>query len=236
MKFTCICFLFILLIWCWNETEGQVLGPELEAGSLEIGCIRKWFHRKLEPHFLSGADWGCTSVFIKYGVNQWLKLSAEGAVYNLKSKRSPDGEYRTYVLGAGIVSPILRYKHFRIALAFHYSESFYFQRSPSRYHSNTRSIVSTVQVERTFTVYRQNVTVWVAPGYVSDEIIQYAGRPYYISEEITYYREKMYRNKSLNNFGLAMGTNFLLFGHIEPFFHVVYADFFQPRVGIGYQF
>jgi hypothetical protein len=43
-------------------------------------------------------------------------------------------------------------------------------------------------------------------------------------------------NKSLNDFGVAGGLDFLFWDHLELFGHVIFAGHFQPRLGIGYRF
>ncbi|MDH5683758.1 MAG: hypothetical protein OEZ20_04760 [candidate division WOR-3 bacterium] len=231
MRFKFISHLFLLLLFSSNVTNGQVLGPELKTGKFEIGYFWKNIHRKLKPDFLSGNNWYVESIFMKYGVSNWITLSAEGAVWPIKDDRYPERNYRSYKVGAGIISRVFEIKKFRIALAFHYNEIFYFDRSPyesvdtSTYHKNTRGIISTIQIERIFSFRGQNVTLWISPAYVYDEVLQYSSLNF-----------KTYTDKSFNNFGFVVGANLMLFKHIEPFFHIVYADFFQPRGGIGYLF
>lgn len=224
MKISHIYFILILLV-CFNEIDGQVLGPELIKHKFEIGYVYKWFNRKLEPHYWVECDWQYRSLFMKYGVDQWLTLSAEGLILNCKSERFPERDYRGYRFGAGIISRIVEAKGFRIALSFHYNEILYFDRSDSACHKSARGFVAAIQVERTFSFYDQNITLWAAPTYACDEITQYL-----------YGHYEPYVDKSLNNWGFAIGTNILLLSHIEPFVHIVYADFIQPRLGIGFQF
>ena len=231
MRFKLASSLFMLLLLGSNITDGQVLGPELKAGKFEIGGFSKYFHRKLKPHYLYGGDWFDLSIFMKYGMNKWITLSAEGLVWSPKDLRFPNSNYRRYILGAGITSRVFKIKDFRITLALHYNEIFLFDRAPYEggsaftYHKNTRGVIGTIQVERSLSFHGKNVTLWVAPAYVYDEVLQYSSLSF-----------NSYSDKSFNNFGFAIGANFMLFKHIEPFFQIVYADFFQPRGGIGYQF
>lgn len=126
---------------------------------------------------------------------------------------------------------VLKIKDFRITLALHYNEIFGFDRAPYEEgdtftrHVNTRGIIGTIQIERSFPLNGQNVTLWLSPAYVYDEVLQYSSLNF-----------KTYTDKSFNNFGFVVGANLMLFKHIEPFFHIVYADFLQPRGGISYQF
>jgi hypothetical protein len=237
MRFKYAYCLSILLLFYCSEANGQVLGPELKTGKFEIGIFQKYFHRKMKDISSSpeiywhNGDWADFSLFIKYGVNRFITLSSEGAVYHVEYNRYPDRNYRTYIIGAGIISRIFEIKEFRIALSFHYNEIFGFDRAPYEsgdtftYHKNTRGVIGTIQIERSLSFHGQNVTLWVAPAYVYDEIIQYSSLHFI-----------PFTDKSFNNFGFVLGVNLMLFQHLEPFFHIVYADFFQPRGGIGYQF
>lgn len=236
MRFKFISHLFLLLLLVSNVTNGQVLSPELKTGKFEIGIFLKYFHRKmkyiLNPEiFWHNDDWADFSLFIKYGVNRFITLSSEGAVYHVKDTRHPDRNYRNYIIGAGIISRIFEIQEFRIALSFHYNEIFSFDRAPYEkgdtytYHKNTRGVIGMIQVERSFSLYGQKLNFWAGPAYVYDEGLQYSSLYF-----------KPYIDRSFNNFGFVVGANFMLFKHLEPFFHIVYADFFQPRLGIGYQF
>jgi hypothetical protein len=168
---------------------------------------------------------------MKYGINRFITLSAEGAVYNVKDNTYPERNYRDYIIGAGIISRIFDINEFRMALSFHYNEIFSFDRAPYEsghiytFHSNTRGVIGVIQVEKSFSFHSQNVTLWIANAYIFDEYIFYSSWDFI-----------PYTYKSVDNFGFILGVNLMLFKHIEPFFHIVYADFFQPRVGIGYQF
>ena len=42
--------------------------------------------------------------------------------------------------------------------------------------------------------------------------------------------------ESQENLGMAAGTDFLFWSHLEVFVHVLYANYLQPRIGVGYQF
>ncbi len=225
MKSKWMLYLLFLPLFFPNEIEAQVLGPELKTGKFEIGFTWKWFHRKLDHNYSLDWDWGGHSIFVKNGINEWFTLSVEGFICAYKHKKFPDRDYRDIYIGFGIIYRFCEINHFQMVLAFHYNERFCFDRSDSRFHKDIRSIIGSFQIEHKFTLLKQNVTLWGGPSYVSDKIIQY---PWGTHISVV--------DKSFNNLGFAVGVNFLLFNHIEPFFHIVYADFFQPRLGIAYQF
>lgn len=225
MKSKWMLYLLFLPLFFPNKIEAQVLGPELKTRKFEIGFTGKWFHRKLNHDYSSDWDWGGLNIFVKNGINEWFTLSVEGFIDVYKSKKFPDRDYRDIYIGFGIIYRFCEINHFQMVLAFHYNERFCFDRSDSRFHKDIRSIIGSFQIEHKFTLLKQNVTLWGGPSYVSDKIIQF---PWGTHTSVV--------DKSINNLGFAVGVNFLLFNHIEPFFHIVYADFFQPRLGIAYQF
>lgn len=217
--------ILIIIILLSYQIHGQVLGPEMNTGKFEFGFSLKRFHRIVEPGFPKERSWAYPAFFIKYGLNQRLTISAEGYLLNHDSKQYPNRDYRTYIIGAGVIFHILKIKNFRIALTSHYCEMLGFDRSEIEYHKSTQSIVMSIQFEQTFSSEGQYATFWFSPLYAYDMTIEY---PWW--SDITV------KNKSSNNLGYAFGSNFLAFEHISLFYHIVYADFFQPRIGIGYQF
>lgn len=218
-------YLCILALLCWNEGKGQVLGPEVRTGSLGIGYFRKWVHRRLEPHFLSGADWKSALLFMKYGPHQRLTLSVEGYVAdNQKYERYPNSVYCFYTIGAGISVCVLQTKGLRTTFGLYYNEMLFFDKSVLAHHHNIREILGAIQIEKVFSLSGQNLALWLGPVYVKDEVMQYRHR-----------HQTVRKNTSFDNFGFALGANLLMLDHLEPFFHFVYVDFFQPRLGIAYR-
>lgn len=231
MRFKFINLLFLLLLLGSNVINSQVLGPELKARKFEIGIFHKYVHRKLNPEFSSGNDWAVYSLFMKYGINHWLTLSTGGIALSPKDSRHPNRKYRCYIIGVGITGRIFTIKGLKFNWAFHYNEIFAFDRLPynelntSSDHQNMRGTMVALQIERNFSIFGQSFNPWVGPIYVYDEFTYYPS-----SSFVTY------TNKSFNNFGFVVGVNFTLFKRIEPFIHIVYADFLQHRWGIDYQF
>lgn len=215
-------FLVLLFVFLAYSLNSQILSPELPRSKFELGYAFKKFHRNTKQQDF---DWGFYSVFFKYGITEWLTLSGEGCIYTMVSERFPDRDYRITSVGVGITGRFFKKGNFSMAVAYHYHEDFSFDRSRDRYHKNTRNRVCSFQFEYTVIYLRQNATIWIAPAYISDDIIQY---PYN-----SYVR---FENKSINNIGFIFGGNILLLNHIEVFSHILYADFFQYRYGIGYQF
>lgn len=222
IKSSHLVLLFVLCGFC--AVHGQILGPGLKSQKFEIGYIYRWFHRRTQDPAYE-PDWASEAIFMKYGITDWLTISAEGLVFKNMGSGFPDRDYREYNIGAGTALQILKVEFLQIGFSFHYYESFSFDRSEDTYHKRTNGFMGAIPVEYPFSLLNQNIILWIAPIYVYDEILNYSYGSY---DPIV--------SKSQNNWGGVVGINCLLFRHFEPFFHLVYADFFQPRVGIGYQF
>lgn len=208
-----------------NVLIGQALGPELPARTCELGFVKKKYHRKTQEHSPYDFYWGIDAIFAKYAATKWLTLCATGHLYNYTGEQFPGRNYRDYTIGAGMILRIINAEILRISSSFHYCERFSFDRSADQYHKDTRSMIGALQLERAFSYCGQELTLWTAPAFVYDEIIQYPYGDYLGGLD-----------KSYNNFGAVVGINLLLFKHVTSFLYVVYADYWQPGYGIAFRF
>ncbi|MGB9722247.1 MAG: hypothetical protein ACPL28_12305 [bacterium] len=216
------CILSLLLI---GFSEGQILSPAIKKSTFEVGYTQKWFHRKMEPGYLTGIDWYSGTVLLRYGITRWFTITIEGIVSPYVKEKISDSNDRVYVIGAGIACRVLQFNTRQIGASFQYIEHFWFDQSETRYHSNTRGVLGAIQFTQRFSISNQEIMGWIAPAYIYDESIQY---PYGQSLGL--------KDKSFNNFGFALGCDAVLIHRLSSFVHFVYADFFQPRVGIGCRF
>ncbi len=216
--------IFIIVV-ITEHVNGQVLGPELSTGNAEIGYFHAWYHRDLDDKSPQEFNWDNTSIFVKYGISNYITFSLEAMITNSAGNKLPQRDYRNYSVGGGVALRLMRVKSNKISFGLHYKEWLGFDRSRSRYHKNHRGIIISVQIERKLALYNQQIIFWGGPAYVLDEIKQYPGFPYI-----------PYTDESYNNLGFTAGFNFIIKKHFDPFIHIVYADYFQPRIGLGYQF
>jgi hypothetical protein len=200
--------------------SAQLLGPVVPSRTFEIGYIQKWFNRDTED---KRYDWGMYALYIKYGVYPSLTFTAESIIHDRPSKKFPDRDYRSYVFGVGITAGGLDFAGIGPVFSLHYNERLGFDRSEDRYHKNTRGIICAIQLERKFNIYDQDIRIWLGPAYVYDILFHYPG---HVSMS----------SKSVNNFGFICGINILFIKHFDCFAHIVYANYFQPRYGIGFRF
>jgi hypothetical protein len=210
------CILLILLIA--SAGNSQVLAPELSSGAFEMGYMYKWFHRDMFQIY----HWSIASIYARYGVGNCLTLSAEGLISNFTDSKFPDRDYRGYVVGCGATMHVLTLGSFRFAVSFHYNERFSFDRSESRYHKDTRGVLVFLQSERSFFFRRGELVIWLGPAFVYDEFLQ----------NVYGYYDPVH-DKTHNNLGFICGLNIVLLRYVDMFTHVVYADYLQPRVGVG---
>lgn len=216
-----ISYTVITLLIYIHIGSGQILGPAMPVKTFEVGCIQKIFYRSMLDQ---DYDWKIFSLFMKYGICRSITISAESFVHARFDAKFPDRDYYRYTFGAGITAGGVNFISLSPILSFHYYERLSFDRSEYRYHKNSRGIVGAVQLEREFKIVKQNIKIWLGPAYIYDVIYQYPPNG------------SVYLCKSKNNFGFICGTNILLLKHLDCFAHLVYANHWQPRYGLGLRF
>jgi hypothetical protein len=202
-----------------------VLNPALERHTLEVGYIYKWYERDFESEFMGREDWSSGAVYLRYGACRWATISLEGGISTVHSDDFNGIDYRRYTIGGGLTVPCFRRAGWRIEAASHYSEIFDHDRSQSQFHKNVRDLVVAIQVEKSISVRDLSLVLWAGPAYVYDQSLQYPWGTYIPVKDDT-----------SRNLGFVVGANAVLFGRVNVFSHGIYADTFQPRVGMGIQF
>ena len=139
---------------------------------------------------------------------------------------SPDRNYRAYLIGTGLNYRLPYTGKYQIYLSFNYHERFDFDRFLRGPSKKTVNIAVVSSIGREFALSKYKIYFWLGPGYFKDKLTQYSR--IFINNIITV--------KSLNNFGIATGTDVLIYNHYNIHIHFVYADFLQPRVGFAYEF
>ena len=216
-----LCCLFLLSVLC-TDIFGQVLGPELKAKQISFGFAAEKYKRKLDPNYKDGNSWGVPAVYVAAAISGRISICAEGFILHLKDSQRPVRDYYGYSIGAGITGRLLSINACRVIGTIHYSNTFWFDRSRERYHKNPRSFIGVLQLARTMNISSREVTLLLGPAYVYDELIEY---PYGTWHPLT--------SKSFNNIGGVASVNVVLLKCINYTLSVVYADYFQPRFGLG---
>lgn len=204
-----------------------LLTPPAEKGTFTVGFTELWFRRDQEWTNGWGVDkdkYNLGAVYAKYGVINRLTAYAEFALYN-GDPHNQGISYRHFNLGAGANAIVYRTHDIDISVLFNYFENFQHDNQESRCHSTTRHWAGLIQLTQTYELSKKGhvLEAWIGPGYFRDEqTFSGACTPG--------------GKKSVDNFGLALGLNFVFWNHLEVFTHVLYANYVQPRLGVGYEF
>lgn len=201
--------------------SAQIMGPPLERGEVEFGYMHKWFHRDMEPYHPLEMKWEVNMLFARYGGFDWLTLSGEGLISGIEHDDFPGLRYQRFSLGGGITSRFYTLGPWSLSGCFHYNEVFDRDKSYYRFHKRTYGVVSGLQIGRTFEYRGQNADLWIGPMYIRDTGENY---PWDSNEPI--------KNESSDDFGFAAGAHIVLFRHYAGVVNVVYADYFQARLGV----
>jgi len=207
------------------QSSAQPAGPELASGEFELGFNIERNHRNVRPRNDEEIKSGLTDVFFRYGVNRQLTISGEGMIAQWDFDPSLEGDFRVFVIGAGMTAGLGRIKGYRFAVVIRYVERFDFDSSVHREHLDIQGTTVAVLVERSYTLGNNAADLWAGPGYFFDEF--------------TYYHRDWIRadtQRSYRNLGFDVGADIVLINHVKPYLYLVYADYLQPRFGVGYVF
>jgi len=213
----------LLLATSWVGASAQVIGPVLSKSSLELGYIYKWYHRDMEPNTPVEKDWEVASFFVRYGGTSRLTLSLEGGLWNVEHDDFPGMEFRRYTVGGGVGIRVLEVAGIGFSAFGHYNEVLDYDLSPPAFHKQTWGLNLGVLAEWSMTWKEQVLGIWGGPAYTLDESKNHAWNV----------RTFAYEDESATELGFVVGVNAVLWGRIVPSAHVVYADYFQGRIGIA---
>jgi len=210
-----------------TTAHAVLLSPPTDPGKFTLGATELWFHRDtewtdtsspIEERYNLGAFWA------KYGFHRRLTMFAEFAL--LEGDPHNEGvSYRYINLGVGANVLLVDFRDFDVSALVNYFENFQHDNQETNRHATTRHWAVLLQFEKAYPLgSRHRLNAWWAPAYIRDEqAFDGGGSP-------------ASANESQDNFGAAAGGDFLFWNHLEVFVHVVYADYFQPRLGMGYRF
>lgn len=220
--------LAVMLAALWPlPSRAMLLTPPTKPGRFTLGATEMWIHRDLEwtgePDVLEG-KYNLGAIWAKYGIHRRLTFFAEFALLN-GDPHNTGTSRRYYNLGLGANVLLFDFEDFYVSGLVNYLEAFQHDNQEYARHSVARHFVALLQIGREFPLGTDHtLTAWWGPAYVSEEG----------EEEEAGFADVQY--ESQNDFGGAVGLDVLFWDHLEFFTHVVYADYFQPRLGIGYRF
>lgn len=204
-----------------------LLSPRTEKGRFTLGAEEMWFHRdeewtdgygESEDQYNLGAFWA------KYGFHERLTGFFEFAVLN-GDPHNEGVSYRHFNLGIGANVLFVEFEKIYVSGLVNYFENFQHDNRETACHSTTRHWAAVLQIGAVFPLGSSHkLDAWWGPSYISDE------------QDFDGGLCAPGKKESLDNFGFAAGGDFLFWDHLEVFGHVVFAGYFQPRLGVGYRF
>ncbi len=217
----------LFLAFAADGAHAILLTPPAKPGTFALGATELWFHRttkwddragSVEDQFNLGTFWA------RYGAHRHVTVFVEFAILN-GDPHNEGTSYRHINLGVGVNALLVEFEDFYVSAVLNYFENFQHDNQETTCHSITRHWAGLLQVGKTFPLTsRHETTLWWGPAFIKDQQIFDGGSCL------------NGRKESKDNLGVAAGADFLFWKHLEVFGHVVWADYFQPRLGIGYQF
>jgi hypothetical protein len=210
-----------------DSARAILLTPPAKKGKFTFGAQEMWLHRDTEWTDGSGASedqYNLGTFWAKYGFHERFTGYFEFVILN-GDPHNEGTSYRHINLGVGATFKIVEFEDFYVSALANYFENFQHDNQESNCHSMTRHFAGLVQVGRTWELgTKHELTGWWGPAVFVDNQIYDGGACLGGTKE------------SQNNLGMAAGTDFLFWSHLELFVHVLYANYLQPRIGVGYQF
>lgn len=221
IRLTIACVVFAATLFP-AAIRAQVPGPLLDRGVFEVGYTYKWFHRDMEPHPPVDKDWEVGALYVRYGLVRLVTVSLEGGVWEVTHREFEGMDYLRYTLGGGITVGLFEVRGILLSGSYHYNEVMDRDRSRFQFHKSTRGELLTIQAETGLRIRRIDATAWGGPAYANDESLNYL---WGWSDPL--------RDESSDNWGVIAGVDAVAFDRLTFSAHVLYADYWQPRMQFG---
>lgn len=203
-------------------TVSQTIERSLDQGKFEIGIDYRYFKRNFSEGFKQ-LEWYNSNLVLRYGITEFLTFSFEGFVGKNSADNFPDRNYYDYRLGLGFGLKIISISNLNIMFGIHYLENLNFDKSENNYNKLQKSLITALGVQQSINFSSMDLLVFAYPTFVIDKVFEYT--PLFHSS-----------GTSLNNFGVIVGADLLAYEHFHFIAEVLYADYYQPRFGVGYIF
>jgi hypothetical protein len=211
----------LLIVVLSTPAVGQDLGRLIGEGEAELGYTLRWFERDVESEYDNPVTWFTPVFQLRYGLTSWLTFSVEGNITVDANSKYPERDYRDLMLGGGITISMVTRKDLNIFGSVLYSEMQSLDRSIYRHDKQVQSVLTGIGVQHTFAIQRILFSTFISPVYVYDVVKDYTD-----SYNST--------GTSQDNFGLSLGLSVTAFDHASIFGQVIFANYWQPRMGLGY--
>lgn len=198
----------------------------MQQGNVELGFSYKSFHRNFDEEFdtrRNDAQWWYYTLYSKYGLWDWLTAEVAGFVFKYPNSLFPERNYLDYSVGLGFEARIYEIKNFQIISTIHYGNNYDHDRSRYQHDKYQISVFAGVGIEQTIHLSLIDISIFLTPAFVYDQLID--DSPMWLDV-----------GHSIDNFGVAMGCNLLILKKCVITGELVYADYLQQRLHVGYQF
>jgi hypothetical protein len=205
--------------------SAQVMGPLLPESAMEIGLWVRWVEADMDQgaatRHIGQHDF---SIPMRYGVTRYATLSAEMFV-GTEDTHAIETGLKYYKLGGGFQALVWEKGDYLVSGGVHFSETLLIDRAGGICDRSQLTLMAIMQVQRMFNYRDQDIAVWGG------------GVQYYFKDSVRQSNGCKYRawNNS-QTLGVAAGANLLLIDHVQLYYHFIYVDYYQPRVGVSYRF
>lgn len=215
-------FYLLIILGCTTPTFCQSIERLLDKKGVEVGCAFRWYDRYFASDY-GRIKWGINNLVLRYGFTEWLTGSLEGYISNNHDNKFPDRDYRDYTYGFGFGSKIWAIDNFQVIFGIHYLERLDFDRSANQYHKLQGCFFATLKFQQRFYLSSAELLLFLSPAFVRDQLDEYT--PGCSGSAV-----------SVHNFGISIGFDILAYQHVHLVAQILFADYWQPRLGIGYVF
>lgn len=227
-KVLALCAIALLFVY-HDAARGGAIGPAIPKGSFELGLQYRGVHRQITSgatiRDLEGSD---GSLFFKYGLTHLATLAGEALVLpDIEYRFGEDGggSWRFYALGAGLQVTIWERREWTVQPGFYATRTLWFAEQDGQCDEKWQTLDWVLLGFYATSWKNAEIVLWGGPGYfyVERVVLQGPGclKTYWDTED---------------NWGGTAGLNVLLYDHVHGCFNFVYADEFEPRIGLSYRF
>lgn len=215
-----------LLFFIGGNISAQTSGTFLPVKHIEVGFSYKMFQREFVKEFVSGKNhtyWDIPAAYGKYRVNEWINVNIEGAVYLTMNNEPPGRNYINYHIGGGYEVQFLKLFDLNILSVVQLDYNVNHDWSKNKVNKNQQYLFIGLKAEKVFTIDNFKTSISLIPAYIYNKLTNESAICTASSE-------------TKNNFGAALGVSVLASENFNIGMQVVYANYFQPQIAIGYVF
>lgn len=220
-----VILLCLVMILQQGSVDAQSIGRVLPKGDFEIGMANRYYHRNFSSGWPPSNDWTANTIYLDFGVTNWLALTAEGYDFKRPKANYPESDYKEFHLGVGVTAKISEIKSFHILAGVHYDENINEDLSVNRWDLADKNFIGSVVLQKRFSIKPVECDLFAGPTFVWSEFDNIPPPPFRIKRAV-----------STHNLGLSLGLDLVIFRHAHVALRAAYADYWQRSLEAGYIF